>query len=35
VEKVEMFENFTNQAIAAIMFAQEEARRMRQNSVGT
>ena len=30
-----MFENFTNQAIAAIMFAQEEARRMRQNSVGT
>ena len=30
-----MFENFTNQAIAAIMFAQEEARRLRQNSVGT
>ena len=30
-----MFENFTNQAIAAVMFAQEEARRLRQNSVGT
>lgn len=30
-----MFEYFTEQAIAAIIFAQEEARRLRQNSVGT
>jgi ATP-dependent Clp protease ATP-binding subunit ClpC len=30
-----MFESFTDQAIETIMFAQEEARRMRQNSVGT
>ncbi len=30
-----MFEYFTDQAIATIMFAQEEARRLRQNSVGT
>ncbi|GAP95856.1 ATP-dependent Clp protease ATP-binding subunit [Leptolyngbya sp. NIES-2104] len=30
-----MFEYFTDQAIETIMFAQEEARRLRQNSVGT
>ncbi|KAM3098045.1 ATP-dependent Clp protease ATP-binding subunit [Phormidesmis sp. 146-12] len=30
-----MFEYFTEQAIAAIINAQEEARRLRQNSVGT
>jgi ATP-dependent Clp protease ATP-binding subunit ClpC len=30
-----MFEYFTDQAIETIMFAQEEAHRMRQNSVGT
>jgi ATP-dependent Clp protease ATP-binding subunit ClpC len=30
-----MFEYFTEQAIAAILNAQEEARRLRQNSVGT
>ncbi|NDJ18427.1 ATP-dependent Clp protease ATP-binding subunit [Myxacorys almedinensis] len=30
-----MFEYFTDQAIATIMYAQEEARRLRQNSVGT
>jgi ATP-dependent Clp protease ATP-binding subunit ClpC len=30
-----MFEYFTDQAIATIMDAQEEARRLRQNSVGT
>ncbi|NJR48724.1 MAG: ATP-dependent Clp protease ATP-binding subunit [Leptolyngbyaceae cyanobacterium CSU_1_3] len=30
-----MFEYFTEQAIAAIIYAQEEARRLRQNSVGT
>lgn len=35
VEKVPMFEYFTEQAIAAILNAQEEARRLRQNSVGT
>ncbi|MBW4540027.1 MAG: ATP-dependent Clp protease ATP-binding subunit [Myxacorys chilensis ATA2-1-KO14] len=30
-----MFEYFTDQAIATVMYAQEEARRLRQNSVGT
>ncbi|HTL89183.1 MAG TPA: ATP-dependent Clp protease ATP-binding subunit [Leptolyngbya sp.] len=30
-----MFEYFTDQAIETIMFAQEEARQLRQNSVGT
>ncbi|MBD1843370.1 ATP-dependent Clp protease ATP-binding subunit [Cyanobacteria bacterium FACHB-63] len=30
-----MFEYFTDQAIETIMFAQEEARRLRQNAVGT
>ena len=30
-----MFEYFTDQAIATIMFAQEESRRLRQTSVGT
>jgi ATP-dependent Clp protease ATP-binding subunit ClpC len=30
-----MFEYFTDQAIATMMYAQEEARRLRQNSVGT
>ncbi|MBE9012741.1 ATP-dependent Clp protease ATP-binding subunit [Pseudanabaenaceae cyanobacterium LEGE 13415] len=30
-----MFEYFTDQAIETIMFAQEEARKLRQNSVGT
>ena len=30
-----MFEYFTDQAIETIMFAQEEARRLRQSSVGT
>jgi ATP-dependent Clp protease ATP-binding subunit ClpC len=30
-----MFEHFTNTAIAVIMKAQEEARRLRHNFVGT
>ena len=30
-----MFEHFTNNAIAVIMKAQEEARRLRHNFVGT